>query len=482
VSCRAKAAATSDPRGSSETAELAPWADASSDGSPDDEDLDGEPAENVAIRCPQSVRLLWWETLRLSSRVAGCELAAWQSVECIAAEGLSESGWPDEAFTVPWMQHVYGWPRRRRVPAEGVASTAPDACNPRARAQRDHLARMRARAETKTAEHLDRSMREIVARMQEIDADLGMLLCRMADARLHRRLGHDDLGAYCRNALGISTRKVRALIAIERMRRRTGSRITSAYRSGELSWHRCLVLLPVLTEATAEAWVERARQVTARRLADEVMWSRMACDAGLLPVPAPPQLGARLETDFHSFVQIRGRSASGDSNAGAFGAALLDAEIRFRAPASVAAMLRAAMFARLRPGEPVWVGLLRLLEHVRSYWSALPKHRDPIFARDGWRCSVPGCSSRRNLHDHHVEFRSQGGGNEQDNRVAVCASHHQHGIHRGVIRVTGNAGIGLDWALGCRQESGPLLRISGRGETYMGETAMMAADMSALRP
>jgi hypothetical protein len=471
-SCGARAAGASRPRGSLEPADLALGADPSRDGSPDDEDIDGEPAENVAIRCPQSVKLLWWEALRLSSRVAGYELAAWQSVECIAAEGLSESGWPDEAFTVPWMEHVYGWPRRGRAPAESVASAALEACNPRARAQRDHLARMRARAEAKTAEQLDRSMRETVARIQEIDADLGMLLCRMADARLHRRLGHDDLGSYCRNALGISTRKVRALIAIERARRRKCSRIGAAYRSGALSWHRCLVLLPVLTESTAAVWIERAQQVTARRLADEVMWSRMACDAGLLPTPMPPQLGARLETDFRSFVQIRGSSMSECPSAKTFGSALLDAEIRFRAPASVADMLRAAMFARLRPGEPVWVGLLRLLEHVRGYWSALPRHRDPIFARDGWRCSVPGCSSRRNLHDHHVEFRSQGGGNEHDNRVAVCASHHQHGIHRGVIRATGKAGVGLDWMLGCRQASGPLLRISGRGETYMDEAAM----------
>ena len=103
----------------------------------------------------------------------------------------------------------------------------------------------------------------------------------------------------------------------------------------------------------------------------------------------------------------------------------------------------------------------------RACWLAAPKHCDPIFERDGWRCSVPGCSSRRNLHDHHVEFRSQGGGNEQDNRVAVCASHHHHGIHRGVVRASGKAGVGRDWELGCRGVSEPLLRVSGGGEVYM---------------
>jgi 5-methylcytosine-specific restriction endonuclease McrA len=33
-----------------------------------------------------------------------------------------------------------------------------------------------------------------------------------------------------------------------------------------------------------------------------------------------------------------------------------------------------------------------------------------VFARDDWRCSVPGCSSFRNLHDHHIVARALGGG------------------------------------------------------------------------
>jgi hypothetical protein len=146
---------------------------------------------------------------------------------------------------------------------------------------------------------------------------------------------------------------------------------------------------------------------------------------------------------------------------------LLDAEIRLRLPVTVAAMFRSAIYARHEPTEPVWLGLLRLLEEVRAFWLSVPKHRDPVFERDGWRCAVPACSSRRNLHDHHVIFRSHGGGNERDNRVAVCASHHHRGIHRGVVRVTGNAEVGLDWELGCRGARRPLLRVAGRGEVYL---------------
>jgi 5-methylcytosine-specific restriction endonuclease McrA len=66
---------------------------------------------------------------------------------------------------------------------------------------------------------------------------------------------------------------------------------------------------------------------------------------------------------------------------------------------------------------------------VIADWEAEPRHHDPVFARDGWRCKVPACSARRNLHDHHLRFRSRGGGNERANRITVCAAHHLHGIH-----------------------------------------------------
>ena len=53
------------------------------------------------------------------------------------------------------------------------------------------------------------------------------------------------------------------------------------------------------------------------------------------------------------------------------------------------------------PAEPRWTAFERLLRHVITHWESTPRHHDPVFARDGWRCTVPACSSRRNLHDHH---------------------------------------------------------------------------------
>ncbi len=60
----------------------------------------------------------------------------------------------------------------------------------------------------------------------------------------------------------------------------------------------------------------------------------------------------------------------------------------------------------------------------------------PFLRAMAWRCTVPVCSSRRNLHDHHLRFRSRGGDNARDNRTTVCAAHHLHGIHDGTIHAS----------------------------------------------
>ena len=34
----------------------------------------------------------------------------------------------------------------------------------------------------------------------------------------------------------------------------------------------------------------------------------------------------------------------------------------------------------------------------------------------------------RNLHEHHIVFRSAGGSGELENRVTLCAVHHLRGV------------------------------------------------------
>jgi hypothetical protein len=317
----------------------------------------------------------------------------------------------------------------------------------------------------------------LVAAMRAIrtsEPRIGRLLRIVVDQHLYRAHGFTSLAGYVRERLGISVRKAWALLKVERSTRRADA-FARAYGEGAISWVCALTLLPVVDRENAAAWLARADAVTVRRLADEVSWVLEARDlfGTAVPLSPPPldsvlvspvaraaaatsaarvQIGAHaprhnLLTEFDT-----GRRAACE---------VCDVEIQFTAPVSVVALVREALDAFAEPGAPRWSALERVLRHVIAYWEATPRHRDPIFARDGWRCAVPGCSSRRNLHDHHLHYRSRGGGNERENRVAVCASHHLHGIHPGAVRAWGTAPRDVHWDLGVRSDAPPLLAYVG---------------------
>ena len=80
--------------------------------------------------------------------------------------------------------------------------------------------------------------------------------------------------------------------------------------------------------------------------------------------------------------------------------------------------------------------------------------------------AVPGCSSYRNLHRHHIVFRSHQGSNALANLTTLCAWHHQRGVHAHVLRCTGTAPDGLRFDLGLRPRL-PALLAYGPGEVRM---------------
>ena len=117
----------------------------------------------------------------------------------------------------------------------------------------------------------------------------------------------------------------------------------------------------------------------------------------------------------------------------------------------------AALFAALRAR----VGFEAMLERARQAWLAsdpAAPRPDPVIERDGYRCAVPGCTSRRNLHDHHIRFRSAGGSDDPSNRITLCAFHRQRCLHAGRMRIAGAAPDGLVFELGVRPGKAALAR------------------------
>lgn len=394
---------------------------------------DDEPSLRFRVRCSRRVRRLWHETVVLARRVAGAELTRAQAAEAIAAEGLSARPAVDDA-----------WPT---APSAAAPPDAAEARNPQLdwTAVREALpADVEALADGLDdvgSFTLDRRMRAAAGAMQRVDWQTGRLLRIFLDRRLHLALGFPSAARYLRERLGMSARKARALVALERKTWEAPA-LADAYRAGTISSVRALVLLPVVREATAAAWVARAREVTVRRLADEVEWAVGTGET------APPPHGAALD------VAERQIGARPDWEPA-------DVDVAFTGPASVVGLFRTAVLAFAAPAGSLVAGFEALLHHARAAWEGLPKPRDPVFARDGWRCAVPACTARRGLHDHHLVFRSRGGGNGRDNRITICAAHHLRGIHAGRVRASGAAPDDVAWELGVRAGKPPLLRLVG---------------------
>jgi len=392
---------------------------------PDDDTIDGELPVRFRLRCPRRVRRLWGYATEYASRMSGTRLAAWRVAEAVAAEGSASAATLDVRPPVT---------SRAPRPSGGVPWEAVVAALP------EDVAKLAFMADALDPFQLDARLAAAVRALQRIDFQTGSLLRLVADRRLHHAYGFRTLADYVRYRLGCSPRRAHALLALDR-RLVEFPALAAAYRSGRIGLARAIAILPVLHPETEAEWVRRAQEVTLRRLGDFVEW---ALEVGALE---PPRADA---------IPVLPPLDEGQMCAGA-----CDAEIVFDGPTSVISLFRAAVRAFTPRGAPGWEGFDRLLLHALGEWTRQPRHRDPIFERDGWRCAVPACTARASLHDHHVVYRSEGGSHAWGNRVAICAAHHIHGIHGMRIKVSGVAPHDLTWEIGLRRPRPPLLRTHG---------------------
>jgi hypothetical protein len=337
---------------------------------------------------------------------------------------------------------------------------------------------------------LDAAMRRVRSAMQRRQARLGAALGLFLDLRFHDQLGYACGTDYVRERLGLPDRTARDLIRVAQAARSKSPALASAYEDGELSWLRVLALLSVARPWNVAAWIVRASEVTLRRLNDEVAWALAQADADpRFTAAMPPAVGSDLGVrDDHRRMCAHGgmcettaASAVGDNRrmcahcaAGEetvarsrdeFWGVIGRIRITFLAPVSIGVFFRTIMQGFATPTEPRWLAIERMLERVLVQWRSQPRHRDPAFARDGYRCTAPGCSSFTNLHDHHIVPRSAGGTNDLGNRTTLCAWHHLRAVHGGLATATGQAPDAIDWELGLVHGHAPLMRF--RGDRYV---------------
>jgi len=459
---------------------------ASSSASASSED---DPFVRWSIHLSRSGRRMWRAACEYASRMAGAPLSPWQVLELVAGEAATGSvASPPCEDCAPWRamptpeMHEQRLRESLRVReargrrfllaflaetgvAEGFAWLDPASGDPGPARTLDFLAQDLDRCD---AFELERRLQQLRSLSQRLDAQIAALMRTGIDRRLFREIGFATVKLYAEARLGLSARRIWNLVTLERESWRHSRLLHDAFRDGRLTALQATALLPVLSEKYAEAWIERATGVTLRRLQDEVAWALdhpgQIHDHCRLFAPPPPGADVRADaladvTDAE--VQNRAHAPQVTPDLGPPGEVRMD----FALPLSVAVLVETTLDALRWPKAARWMIFERMTALALLEWKSAPKHSDPVFERDGWRCAVPACSSRQNLHDHHVVFRSHGGGNARDNRVTVCAAHHLHGIHAGVVRVEGTAPDGLLWELGCAAGKGPLMRMHGDSYT-----------------
>jgi len=132
--------------------------------------------------------------------------------------------------------------------------------------------------------------------------------------------------------------------------------------------------------------------------------------------------------------------------------------LRLVLPESLDRLLQAAE-ARLRqdadealtPEECLYVLCLVFLRQTGQEDSGQSRVRRQALERAGYRCEVPGCACRTNLHVHHIQRRSQGGSDELENLAVACAAHHLRHLHGGTMLVEGADPGTRIWEIGLQE-------------------------------
>jgi hypothetical protein len=368
--------------------------------------------------------------------------------------------------------------------------------------------------ESASCHDLDGRVRRLARSLARHELELSQLVLAFHRANGWRRLGYASETQYARERLGMSCSSLLARRALA-LRLEKLPRVAEALGAGQIGVEAAVQVARVATLSTQAAWVERARHRTLKHLREEVaaalvavrmsgevdcpppvdgemvafheleqaVVSGKACqprpanDCPANDAPTKSELdGVRLEEPgsaprrawlvmLGSLAEwleggVRLSAASGRSSASNI-RSKGRVELRLRVSRTQYAWWRAleAQARRWLPCGTSWLGFL-----CRSIWNAW-RHLlgadvaySRIYIRDRYQCSSPVCS-RRDVTPHHLQFRSAGGSDADENVASVCTWCHLFGVHGGRIRAVGTADH-IRWELGAADH--PCLVVDGR--------------------
>jgi hypothetical protein len=312
----------------------------------------------------------------------------------------------------------------------------------------------------------------ISKRRAALDAEEARCLREAIAVQLWRRLGYVHLNEYLEHELGYAPQagleRVRVAQALARL-----PRIEASLGDGVLSFSAVRELTRVATADSEQAWLDAAYGKNLRQIEAMVSGKK----PGDRPEdPARPELVNRIlrlelsPSAYAAFRQIQAVLA--DEHGGRLDDSALIETLCRRALEGGAGSERPAhqiaftVCASCRRGwqngagreievssevldrarcDAELVGSLEASEPARVTSTITPRLRRQVLARDHHGCTAPGCRAARNLDVHHIQFRSDGGGNELSNLLTLCSGHHAL-LHAGQLIVRGEAPHALEFS------------------------------------
>jgi hypothetical protein len=262
--------------------------------------------------------------------------------------------------------------------------------------------------------------------------------------------------------------------------------LREAVDARELGYEAARLVASVASPETADAWVERARERTVKHLREETDAAQMLGRVGVDTAMTPPSeatmgklgalerrivSGATLQSDESQIFAGHGAAVALQPDESQIFAghgaavALQPDESQIFAGDNLRARGRVTLKFRVSEGTQRyyrWLERMFLRHGPRAgsffrylclsfiaVWrerSGVEPAYAHIYARDLHRCTNPVCS-RRDLNPHHLQFRSAGGDDSDENLATLCVWCHLEGVHGGRLRVEPPASA-MKWRIG----------------------------------
>jgi 5-methylcytosine-specific restriction endonuclease McrA len=313
---------------------------------------------------------------------------------------------------------------------------------------------------------LDRQLRSIANRRAALDAEELALIREAVRVQLWRPLAMTSMREYLERRMGygpqVAAERLRVAEALDAL-----PAIEAALETGELSYSAVRELTRIATGKTDAAWVKACRGKILRQI-EELVAEREPGDAPSSD-PKPDLRPRRVTLKLRPAEQALLREARKRAEAER-GERLDDGEL-IRAlctrylddwPASDAKTSRSRHQVAVtvcRTCKRGWQNgagreiairdadveramcdaeVISLEKPGRATRTIPAAIRKAVLARDGHRCTVPGCRATRNLDVHHLEHREHGGTHTKENLTTLCDGHHV-AHHDGRLLIKGPA-------------------------------------------